>query len=147
MPTRSPARFWWDQTRCGLPERPDLQAVVISIDAALADDSGEQGRHLAELVWSLHCEGVRVAVVTETCGPAVYRAVREMLGDGAVEVLVTGDEAGTFPQACDRALLELGVDRAAALVIVDGIDQTWSVRRCRELHRQWASIARQALSA
>lgn len=147
MPTRSPARFWWDQTRCGLPERPDLQAVVISIDAALADDSGEQGRHLAELVWSLHCEGVRVAVVTETCGPAVYRAVREMLGDGAVEVLVTGDEADTFPQARERALLELGVADAAALTIDGAIDPTWSVRRCRDLHRRWAGADRDALSA
>ena len=144
MTTRSPARFWWDRTRCGLP---DLQAVVISLDPAFADPTDEQGLLLGELVWALHCDGVRVAVVTEIAGPAAYRAVREMLGDGAVEVLITGDEADTFPQACERALWELGVADAVTLTIDGAIDQTWSVGRCRDLHRRWAGADRDALSA
>lgn len=138
--------FWWNRGRCTPPDGQVLQAVILSIDAALADDSGEQGRHLGELVWSLHCEGVRVAVVTEKCGPAAYRAVRDLLGDGAVEVLVTGDEAVTFTSACKRAVAELGVEQTAALIVADAVGET-SVRHCRELHRAWARAGCRALSA
>ena len=137
--------FWWERTRCAAPGVPALQAVVFCIDAALADASDQEGALLGELVWALHCEDVQIAVVTAQSGPSVVRAVRDMLGDGAVEVLVTGDEADSLSDACDLALRQLGVDRAGALVVSGAIDASWSVRRCRELHRRAAGC--EALSA
>jgi beta-phosphoglucomutase-like phosphatase (HAD superfamily) len=107
---------WWNHT-----DRPArLEAVIVSIDRLLADPRAD-ARLLADAVWDLHCAGIRVAVVTAGHWPVVHRKVRELLGDGAVEVLVTGDEVNRpkpDPEAYQRALWQLGV-RAADVIAVE----------------------------
>jgi beta-phosphoglucomutase-like phosphatase (HAD superfamily) len=113
----SQTSHWWNPT-----ERPaHLEAVIVSIDALLADPRADE-RLLAEAVWDLHCAGIRVAVVTAGHWPAVHRQVRELLGDGAVEVLVTGDEVNRpkpDPEAYQHALWQLGVRAADAVAVED----------------------------
>lgn len=109
--------FWWDRS-----DRPaHLEAVIFSLDALLDDPRADE-RLLAESVWDLHCAGIRVAVVTGGHWPAVHRPVRELLGDGAVEVLVTGDEVGRpkpDPEVYRHALWQLGVRAADAMAVED----------------------------
>ena len=109
--------FWWDRS-----DRPaHLEAVIFSLDALLADPRADE-RLLAEAVWDLHCAGIRVAVVTVGHWPAVHRPLRELLGDGAVEVLVTGDEVGRpkpDPEIYRHALWQLGVRAVDAMAVED----------------------------
>lgn len=108
---------WWDYS-----ERPArLEAVIVSVDGLLADPRADE-RLLAEAVWDLHCAGIRVAVVTGGQWPAVHRQVRELLGDGAVEVLVTGDDVNRpkpDPEAYRHALWQLGVRANDAMAVED----------------------------
>ena len=112
-----PTSFWWDRS-----DRPaHLEAVIFSLDALLADSRAD-AHLLAEAVWDLHCSGIRVAVITGGHWPAVHRPVRELLGDGAVEVLVTGDEVSRpkpDPEGYRHALWQLGVRAADAMAIED----------------------------
>ena len=116
----SRSTFWW-----GRPDRPaHLEAVIFSLDALLADPRADE-RLLADAVWDLHCAGIRVAVITGRHWPAVHRPVRELLGDGAVEVLVTGDEVTRpkpDPEIYRHALWQLGVRAADALAVEDSQD-------------------------
>lgn len=109
--------FWWDRS-----DRPaHLEAVIFSLDALLADPRADEGL-LAEAVWDLHCAGIRVAVVTAGHWPAVHRPLRELLGDGAVEVLVTGDEVSRpkpDPEVYRHALWQLGVRAVDAMAVED----------------------------
>lgn len=109
--------FWW-----GRSDRPaHLEAVIFSLDALLAEARADE-RLLAEAVWDLHCAGIRVAVVTGGHWPAVHRRVRELLGDGAVELLVTGDEVSRpkpDPEAYQRALWQLGIRPVDAIAVED----------------------------
>jgi len=108
---------WWNHT-----ERPArLEAVIVSIDGLLADPRAD-ARLLADAVWDLHCGGIRVGVVTAGHWSAVNRKVRELLGDGAVEVLVTGDEVNRpkpDPEAYQRALWQMGVRAVDAIAVED----------------------------
>jgi len=115
----SPTSFWWD--RADRP--PHLEAVIFSLDAVLADPRADE-RLLAEAVWDLHCQRIRVAVVTGGHWPAVQRPVRELLGDGAVEVLVTGDEVSRpkpDPEVYQHALWQLGVRASDAIAVEDSV--------------------------
>lgn len=109
--------FWWNRS-----DRPaHLDAVIFSLDALLADSRADE-RLLAEAVWDLHCARVRVAVVTAGHWPAVHRGLRDLLGDGAVEVLVTGDEVSRpkpDPEVYQRALWQLGVRAVDAIAVED----------------------------
>jgi beta-phosphoglucomutase-like phosphatase (HAD superfamily) len=109
--------FWWNRS-----DRPaHLEAVIFSLDALLADARADE-RLLSEAVWDLHCAGIRVAVVTAGHWPAVNRAVRDLLGDGAVEVLVTGDEVSRpkpDPEVYRRALWQLGIRAVDAIAVED----------------------------
>ena len=113
----SPTSYWWDTS-----DRPGrLEAVIFSLDALLADSRADE-RLLSEAVWDLHCAGIRVAVVTAGHWPAVHRPVRELLGDGAVEVLVTGDEVSRpkpDPEVYRHALWQLGVRPLDAMAVED----------------------------
>ena len=112
-----PNSFWWDRS-----DRPaHLEAVIFSLDALLADPRADESL-LAEAVWDLHCAGIRVAVVTAGKWPAVHRPLRELLGDGAVEVLVTGDEVSAAkpdPEVYRHALWQLGVRAVDAMAVED----------------------------
>ncbi len=109
--------FWWEHS-----DRPaHLEAVIFSLDALLADPRADE-RLLAETVWDLHCAGIRVAVVTSGHWPAVHRPLRELLGDGAVEVLVTGDEVTRpkpDPEVYRHALWQLGIRASDAMAVED----------------------------
>lgn len=116
--------FWWDRAGRNRAEVPDLQAVIFSLDAALSDADGDS-TVFSELVWDLHCSGVRIAVVTQRCGSAVHRSVRDLLGDGAVEVMITGDEVGRpkpDPEVYHLALWELGVRAEHAMAVEDSAE-------------------------
>lgn len=109
--------FWWDRA----DRSPHLEAVIISLDAVLADPRADE-RPLAEAVWDLHCSGIRVAAVTGGPWQSVQRPVRDMLGDGAVEVLVTRDEVARpkpDPEVYRHALWQLGVRAADAIAVED----------------------------
>lgn len=103
-----------------------MEAVIFSLDALLADSRAD-GRLLSEAVWDLHCAGIRVAVVTDGHWPAVHRTIRDLLGDGAVEVLVTGDEVtappstepGPDPEIYQHALWQLGIRAVDAIAVAD----------------------------
>lgn len=118
--TAPQASFWWDRS-----DRPaHLEAVIVSVDALLADPRADE-QLLAEAVWDLHCAGIRVAVVTAGHWPAVHRPLRELLGDGAVEVLITGDEVSRpkpDPEVYRHALWQLGVRPADAMAVEDSAD-------------------------
>ena len=108
---------WWDRAE----RHADLEAVIVSVDGLLADPLADE-HLLSEAVWDLHCAGIRVAVVTAGHWPAVHRQVRELFGDGAVEVLVTGDEVNRpkpDPEAYQHALWQLGVRAADAIAVED----------------------------
>lgn len=110
-------QHWWHHS-----QRPaHLEAVIVSVDRLLTDPRADE-RLLAEAVWDLHCAGIRVAVVTGGHWASVNRPVRELLGDGAVEVLVTGDDVDRpkpAPEAYLHALWQLGVRAADALAVED----------------------------
>ena len=113
----SQTSHWWDPA-----ERPaHLEAVIVSVDGLLAGPRADE-HLLSEAVWDLHCAGIRVAVVTAGHWPAVHRQVRELFGDGAVEVLVTGDEVNRpkpDAEAYQHALWQLGVRAADAIAVED----------------------------
>ena len=63
-----------------------------------------------------------VAVVTGGHWASVNRPVRELLGDGAVEVLVTGDDVNRpkpDPEAYQHALRQLGIRAVDAMAVED----------------------------
>jgi len=100
-----------------------LEAVIFSVDALLADSRADE-RLLAEAVWDLHCSGIRVAAVTAWLWPAVHRTLRDLLGDGAVEVLVTADEVGRpkpEPDVYQHALWQLGIRAVDAIAVEDSV--------------------------
>jgi len=109
--------FWWNRA----DEPTSLQAVIFSIDALLADPRADE-HVITEAVWDLHCAGIRVAVVTTGRWAEVRRAVRDIFGDGAVEVLVTGDEVSRpkpDPEVYLNALWQMGIRAADALAVED----------------------------
>jgi len=108
---------WWNHSQ--RPAR--LEAVIVSVDRLLTDPHADE-RLLAEAVWDLHCAGIRVAVITGGHWANVHRPIRELLGDGAVEVLITGDDVNRpkpDPEAYQHALWQLGIRAADAMAVED----------------------------
>lgn len=112
--------FWWDRS-----EGPaKLEAAIFSLDWILDGNRADE-RMLAEAVWDLHCAGIRVAAITSGHWHDVHRTVRDLLGDGAVEVLVTGDEVTSpkpDPEIYQHALWQLGIRAVDAIVVEDSAD-------------------------
>lgn len=152
--TATVSGFWWD--RSGDSRAGELEAVVVSLDRALESDCAV----IRDLVWDLHCAGVRVAAITSGRGAAVQRAVRGLLGDGAVEFVLTGDDVGggkADPEIYHLALWELGVRAERALAVEDSLDgmeaaldaglaavltdESMSVHRCRRVRKRWLTGA------
>ncbi|OMC06737.1 haloacid dehalogenase [Mycolicibacter heraklionensis] len=110
--------FWWDQ------EHPDaevypLQAVIFDLDA-LADADGEPRSGLVDLVLSLFATGLWIAVIGAGPRAWVQERVRELIGDGMAETVVSADDL-TGPagdaELYRLALWELGIVAGEALVI------------------------------
>lgn len=116
------AKFWWDRGRCNTG-RP-VEAVIFSLDGVL-DDPRADADTFADSVWALHCAGIRIAIVTGRSWLRIHRPIRELLGDGAVEVLVTADEATApkpDPQAYRLALADLGLRPEHVVAVEDSAD-------------------------
>ncbi|ODR07111.1 hypothetical protein BHQ15_11515 [Mycolicibacillus koreensis] len=124
--SRETRTFWWDRERPIAPEVPPLRAVVFDIDALGeidADGDPAPRAGLIDLVMSLFVAGIWVAVVSTGRRRRTQAMVRELIGDGLVETIVTGED---LPDGCPRrrteahrlALWELGVPPEQALAVV-----------------------------
>ena len=77
---------------------------------------------LLSLVWSLVDQGVRIAVATTGRRAWVEPLLTQLLGDGIIEVVVTGDDVCQLkpdPEVYLCALNQLGVSPESALAIED----------------------------
>jgi hypothetical protein len=173
-----PARtFWWDRARpCDADVCP-LRAVIFDVDA-LADfgrdrqlgpidadrdmpdcDVAPRGG-LIDLIMSLFVAGVWVGVVSSGRRACVEAVVRELVGDGLVETIVTGDDVAAGKPRSELywlALWELGIAPEDALAITGSIAGMSAAAvaglatvvvsgdfadpmladGCQRLHRQW----------
>lgn len=77
---------------------------------------------LVDLIWSLQGSGIRIAVATTGRRAWVEPLVRHLIGDGVVEVMVTGDDVTNLkpdPEAYVLALEQLGIRPEQALAVED----------------------------
>lgn len=111
--------FWWDRARCAHADVPVLEAVIFDFDAPLA--ATERDAHMfRDLIWSLHCGDIRVGVTTAGPRARIEPLVRDLVGDGVVEVIITGEDVTSpkpDPEVYQRALYELGVGPASAMAV------------------------------
>ncbi len=109
--------FWWDRARCAHADVPVLEAVVFDFDAPVG--ASERDAHMfRDLIWSLHCADIRIAVTAAGRRDRIEPLVRELIGDGVVEVLIAGDDVlrpKPDPEAYHRVLSELGLAAAHVL--------------------------------
>ena len=92
--TRPARTFWWDREP---PAEADvLRAVIFDADSALADierDGDMAARTgLVDSVMSLFVAGIWVGVVSTRRRAWVETLVRQLVGDGLVETIVTVDD-------------------------------------------------------
>lgn len=113
--------FWWDRSARASIDVSKVQGVIFSLDGVLSDARSDH-ELFSERVWDLYCAGVRIAVTTERGWLGVHRSVRELLGDGAVELIITGDEVSRpkpDPEVYHYALWELGLRAESVLAVED----------------------------
>lgn len=116
--------FWWNRGACAAGGQAPVEAVIFSLDGVL-DDPRLDAEMFADAVWALRCAGIRIAIVTARGWLRIHRSVRELLGDGAVEVLVTGDEIDSpkpDPQVYRVALKDLGLRPEFVVAVEDSAD-------------------------
>src|SRR6202012_4797728 len=101
--TRPARSFWWNrETRT---QADELRAVIFDADSALPDAEHDgPGTDLIDAVMSLFVAGIWVSVVSARPRAEVQRQVRQLLGDGLVETIVTIDDLS----APDTALVRSG---------------------------------------
>ncbi len=123
--------FWWDRARCAHAEVPALEAVIFDVDDALANPGSDDCAVVCDLVWGLYCSGVRIAIATAGRRAEIEPLVRELIGDGVVEVMITADDVARpkpDPEVYLRALAELGVSPANAMAVEDCVDGLHAAR-------------------
>jgi beta-phosphoglucomutase-like phosphatase (HAD superfamily) len=116
--------FWWDRAcRVDADVHP-LRAVVFDADSALGEVGGDGDlaarAGLIDLVMSLFVEGIWVAVVSRHDRDHAQRLVRQLIGDGLVETIVSADDLdqpGGANELYRLALWELGVRPESALAV------------------------------
>jgi beta-phosphoglucomutase-like phosphatase (HAD superfamily) len=124
--TRPARTFWWDREPSA--DADILRAVIFDADSALADidrDGDTAARAgLVDSVMSLFCSGIWVGVVSTGRRECVKTLVRQLIGDGLVETIVTVDDLPDMDggPASDAelyrlALWELGITPRAALAV------------------------------
>jgi beta-phosphoglucomutase-like phosphatase (HAD superfamily) len=120
--TAATRTFWWDRTRPDAEVDP-LKAVIFDLDAVAGIDSdGELAPRdgLIDLVMSLFVAGAWVAVVSTRPRADVEPLVRELMGDGLVETIVTADDTESTKRTdlYESALWEFGIEPKGALAVV-----------------------------
>jgi beta-phosphoglucomutase-like phosphatase (HAD superfamily) len=166
--TRPARTFWWDREPPA--EANILRAVIFDADSALADvdrDGDIAPRAgLVDLVMSLFVAGIWVGVVSTRRRERVEMLVRQLVGDGLVETIVTVDDLSDVQAGPQRdaelyrlALWEMGITHRSALafagsgrgwraavaaelptvVVAAGYDGADSLRAadCQRAHRRW----------
>ncbi len=150
MQTRPARTFWWDRES---PTEADvLRAVIFDADSVLAhierDCDVAARTDLIDSVMSLFVAGIWVSVVSAGSRTQVETLVRQLLGDGLVETIVTIDDLPEPDAELARggelyrlALWEMGITRAVrwpsqdpepACVLRRPRDyRRWSLTRCR----------------
>jgi beta-phosphoglucomutase-like phosphatase (HAD superfamily) len=124
--TRPGRTFWWD--REPPVEADTLRAVIFDADSALADierDGDVASRAgLVDAVMSLFCAGIWVGVVSTWRRAWVETLVRQLVGDGLVETIVTVDDLaesdagpGCAAELYRLALWEMGIAPRSALAV------------------------------
>jgi beta-phosphoglucomutase-like phosphatase (HAD superfamily) len=155
--------FWWDRTRTGSADVDPLRAVIFDLDGAVADvdHDGELAPRpgLIDLVMNLFVAGVWVGVVSTKRRTEVEPLVRELIGDGLVETIVTADdtESAEPSDLYALALWEFGIEPESALALVGSstsltaatdaglatkimstdYSDVEGVSDCQRLHRRW----------
>jgi beta-phosphoglucomutase-like phosphatase (HAD superfamily) len=166
--TRPARTFWWDREPSA--DADILRAVIFDADSALADierDGDVAARAgLLDLVMSLFVAGIRVGVVSTRRRAWVETLVRELVGDGLVETIVTVDDLSDVEvgpaggaELYRLALWEMGITHRNALamtgsgsgwrsavaaelptlVVPAGYDDADLLRAagCQQAHRRW----------
>jgi beta-phosphoglucomutase-like phosphatase (HAD superfamily) len=119
--------FWWDAGRPADAAVEPLRAVVFDLDGALTEnDLFECGdltprAGLDDLVNSLFFAGISVAVVGTGSRTWVEPLVRQLIGEGIAETVVTPDDLphpGRDPDLHGHTLWELGIAPESALAVV-----------------------------
>ena len=124
--------FWWDRTTD--VEVDPLGAVMFDLDAmAEVGDDGELAPRsgLIDLVMSLFVAGVWVGVVSTGRRAWVEPLVRELIGDGLVETIVTADDTDSTEDAdlYELALWEFGIKPGSALAVVGSAEGACALLR------------------
>ncbi len=161
-PQTRPARtFWWDREFPA--EAYALRGVIFDADSVLAhierDCDAAARTELIDSVMSLFVAGIWVSVVGAGRRAQVETMVRQLLGDGLVETIVTIDDLPKPDAELARdgelyrlALWEMGITARGALavaglgaglcssaaaglptVVVDEL----SAASCQQAHRRW----------
>jgi phosphoglycolate phosphatase-like HAD superfamily hydrolase len=173
MRGHTPARqtFWWDRTSDA--DVDPLRAVIFDFDDAVADidHDGELTPRsgLIDLMMSLFVAGVWVGVVSTKRRAEVEPLVRELIGDGLVETIVTSDDAESADSTdlYRLALWEFGVGPESALAVVGSsaglrtasdaglatmvvstdYEDFSNAAACERVHRRWWTERKRAAAA
>jgi beta-phosphoglucomutase-like phosphatase (HAD superfamily) len=170
--TRPARTFWWERAQPTHADVSPLRAVIFDADALVERDGELAPRSgLIDLVMSLFVAGVWVGVVSTRRRGWTETLVRQLVGDGLVETIVTIDDLpDTDSPGCDAelyrlALWELGITPHDALAITgserglraaaalelpadlrDGYDGLLAAE-CQQLHRRWRIRQRRCRAA
>lgn len=122
--TQAPRQFWWDRARPVDADVSPLRAVIFDLDAlGYIDADGDIAPRagLADLVLSLFVAGVWVGVVSPDHRDRVQPLVRQLVGDGLFETIVSADDVADTALDAELyrlALWEFGIAPESALAIV-----------------------------
>lgn len=116
--------FWWDRARPVDADIAPLRAVIFDADDALADercdgDLAPRGG-LIDLVMNLFVAGIWVGVVSTRERAWAQTLVRQLIGEGLVETIVTADDVERPDGDVELyrlALWELGITPQDALAV------------------------------
>jgi len=116
--------FWWDRARPVDADVAPLRAVIFDADDALADVecNGDLTPRpgLIDLVMNLFVAGIWVGVVSTRERTWAETVVRQLIGEGLVETIVTADDldgADGDAELYRLALWEFGITPQSALAI------------------------------
>ncbi|BCO37537.1 pyrophosphatase PpaX [Mycobacterium heckeshornense] len=116
--------FWWDRARPVDADIAPLRAVIFDADDALAEAgcAGDLAPRagLIDLVMNLFVAGIWVGVVSTRARAWAETLVRQLIGEGLVETIVTADDVERPDGNIDLyrlALWELGITPQDALAV------------------------------